>query len=391
MLLIKGVIKLQEALDRKNLIAMKLLHYFITEKNYNPIILQGAEDEIWLENLNGDYKIVRIVSNHIHNEEQLDFDLYKTRHVVKRIKKKTFSFKMNVLSIFTDLADDIVLENVKNIDCISLYDINDLKKYKFIYSAFPDISKKMTFSEEGFQLFMKITADINKKNKEDAIKVDEVFKQKKTYITYILIAINTIMFILMFMFDKYDYFVYNYSVYGYDIVVHHEYYRLITGAFLHADIFHFLFNMYALYLIGTQIENFMGKVKYIIIYFFSILSASLLSIILNRYASIGASGAIFGLLGSLLYFGYHYRVYLGGVIKSQIIPIIVINLLFGFLPGSNIDNYAHIGGLIGGLLITIGVGVKYKSNNFEKINGLIVSILFIMLLLFIAFNYVNFS
>lgn len=382
---------MQESLDRKNLIAMKLLHYFITEKNYNPIILQGAEDEIWLENLNSDYKIIRIVSNHIHNEEQLDFDLYKTKHVVKKIKKKTFSFKMNVLSIFTDMGDNVNLESTKDIDCISLYDENDLKNYDFVYDIFPDISKKMTFSEEGFQLFMKITADINKKNKEDAVKVDEVFKPKTPYVTYGIIAINTIVFILMFFFDKYNYFVYNYSTYGYDIIVHHEYYRLFTGAFLHADIFHFLFNMYALYLIGSQIESFMGKAKYIVIYMFSLLSGSLLSIILNRYASIGASGAIFGLLGSLLYFGYHYRVYLGGVIKSQIIPIIVVNLLIGFFAGGSIDNYAHIGGLIGGILITIGVGVKYKSSNFEKINGLIVSILYIVLLLFIAFNYVNFS
>ena len=61
--------------DDKNVMAMKLLHYFITEKNYNPIILQGVEDEIWLENLDSDYKIVRVVSNYIHNDEQLNFDL----------------------------------------------------------------------------------------------------------------------------------------------------------------------------------------------------------------------------------------------------------------------------------------------------------------------------
>ena len=48
-------------------ITMKLMHYFITEKNYNPVILQGAKNEIWLENLNSDYKIIRIVSNYIHN------------------------------------------------------------------------------------------------------------------------------------------------------------------------------------------------------------------------------------------------------------------------------------------------------------------------------------
>lgn len=382
---------MQDSLDRKNLIAMKLLHYFITEKNYNPIILQGAEDEIWLENLNGDYKIIRIVSNHIHNEEQLDFDLYKTRHVVKKIKKKTFSFNMNVLSIFTDIGDNVSIENVKNIDCISLYDEQDLQKYNFIYETFPDISKKMKFSEDGFQLFMKITADINKKNKEDAVKVDEIFKPKTPYITYGLLAINTIIFVIMFFFGQYDYFIQNFSTWNYGIIVNHEFYRLITGAFLHGDFFHYLFNMYALYIIGSQIESFMGKAKYLIIYFFSIIAASLLSIVLNDYASVGASGAIFGLLGAMLYFGYHYRVYLGGVIKSQIIPLIAINLIIGFLPDSSIDNWAHIGGLIGGLLITTGVGVKYKSSNFEKINGIIVSILYVLLMLFIAFNYINFS
>lgn len=382
---------MQDSLDRKNLIAMKLLHYFITEKNYNPIILQGAEDEIWLENLNGDYKIIRIVSNHIHNEEQLDFDLYKTRHVVKKIKKKTFSFNMNVLSIFTDIGDNVSIENVKNIDCISLYDEQDLQKYNFLYETFPDISKKMKFSEDGFQLFMKITADINKKNKEDAVKVDETFKPKIPYITYGLLAINTIIFVIMFLFGQYDYFIQNFSTWNYGIIVNHEFYRLITGAFLHGDFFHYLFNMYALYIIGSQIESFMGKTKYLIIYFFSIIAASLLSIVLNDYASVGASGAIFGLLGAMLYFGYHYRVYLGGVIKSQIIPLIAINLIIGFLPDSSIDNWAHIGGLIGGILITTGVGVKYKSSNFEKINGIIASILYVLLMLFIAFNYINFS
>lgn len=381
---------LQDSLDRKNLVAMKLLHYFITVKNYNPVILQGADDEIWLENMDGDYKIVRIVSNHILNEEQLDFDIFKTRHVMRKIKRKTFSFKMNVLSIFTDLDDDVKLENVKNIDCVSIYDVGDLSKYKFVLETFPDINNKVKFSEDGFQLFMKITADINKKNKEDSFKMDEVFRPKTPYVTYGLILINVILFILMYFFGQYDLFINDYSVYGYNIVVHHEFYRLITGTFLHGGVLHLLFNMYSLYIIGSQLESFMGRWKYLIIYLFSALSGSLLSIILTGGVSIGASGAIFGLLGSMLYFGYHYRVYLGGVIKSQILPIIFINLLFGFMDPS-VDNFAHIGGLIGGCLITVGLGVKYKSTNFEKINGLIVSILYILFLVFIAFNYVNFS
>ena len=170
-----------EQLDRKNVLAMKLLHYFITEKNYNPIILQGAEDEIWLENMDSDYKIIRIVSNHIINDEQFDFDIFKTKHIMRKIKRKTFSLSMNALSIFTDLDEDVKVDSTKNIDCISLYDEKDLSKYKFVYDTFPDISKKMKFSEDGLQLFMKITSDINKKNKDDAVKVDEVFKKKVPY------------------------------------------------------------------------------------------------------------------------------------------------------------------------------------------------------------------
>ena len=81
-------------------------------------------------------------------------------------------------------------------------------------------------------------------------------------------------------------------------------------------------------------------------------------------------------MGALLYFGYHYRVYLDSVVKSQIIPLIVINLFIGFTV-SGIDNWAHIGGLVGGILSCMAVGVKYKSSKFEMINGAIMYLIFI--------------
>ena len=379
---------MDESLDRKNLIVMKLLHYFITEKNYNPIILQGAEDEIWLENLESDYKIIRIVSNHIHNEEQLDFDLYKTKHVLKKIKKKTLSLKMNALSIFTDIGDNVELRDEHDIDCIYLYDEKDINKYDFLYQYFPDINNKLRFSEEGLQLFIKITNDINHKNKADAEKIEEVFKKKKNIVTITLITINVLIYLFMILFNQTDNIINKYAVYGPYIVKFREYYRLITGTFIHANIVHLLLNCYSLYVIGTQIENFMGRWKYLVIYFVSALTGSLLSILLSDAASIGASGAIFGLMGSLLYFGYHYRVYLGSVLKSQIIPLILFNLLIGFItPG--IDNFAHIGGLIGGALATVAVGVKYKSTKFEMINGWIVLIILMAFLFFMSIQYIG--
>lgn len=379
----------EEILDRKNLITMKLLHYFITEKNYNPIILQGVENEIWLENLNQDYKIVRIVSNYIHNNEQFEFDLFKTKRIMRKIKAKTLSFHLNTLSIFTDLGDYVDLESVKDIDCVKVFEEKDLLKYENINHVFPDIVKKLTYNEEGMQLFLKITSDINEHNKSDSEKMEEVFKPKKPIVTYTLIFVNVAIFFLSWLFGYYDEILDAFCVHGPSIRILKEYYRLLTGAFLHGSIFHLLFNCYALFVIGSQLESFLGKARFTAIYFFSAITASLLSIIFNGSgASIGASGAIFGLMGGLLYFGYHYRVYLGNVVKSQIIPLIVLNLLLGFIM-TGIDNAAHIGGLIGGILMTITLGVKYKSSKFEQINGLIVTILFTAFLLYMGLVYVK--
>ena len=375
-------------LDEKNVLTMKLLHYFITVKNYNPIVLQGVDNEIWLENLEEDCKVVRIVSGYIHNDEQFDFDVFKTKRILKKIKKKTLSFDMNVLSIFLDLGDNITKDINDNpkIMCINAHNENDLKNNKILSNVFPDLSKKIKYSEEGIELFMKITGDINKHNKKDATKFEKLFKQKIPYITYLLIAINCIFFFVPLVLRQYNYVIDMLCVHGPSIRAG-QYYRLITGIFLHGSIFHLLFNCYALYVIGSQIENFLGRVKYSIIYFFSGLIGALFSMAFGHgVASIGASGAIFGLMGALLYFGYYYRVYLGNVVKTQILPLILLNLGLGFmLPG--IDNFAHIGGLIGGTMITMALGVRDKSSTFERVNGWIIATIFTLFAFYIAFVY----
>jgi len=369
----------------KEIITMKLLHYFITEKNYNPVVLHGVKDEIWLENMESEYKIVRIVSNYIHNNEQLNFDLFKTKKIVKNIKKKTLNINMNVLSIFTDLGDNVELHQEKHINCINLKDEKDMSKYDFIYENFPDIEKKLTFTEKGMNLFLKITNDINKTNINKSQKIEKVFKPQKPIITNILIGINVAIFLFGFLLNKSNWLINEFSVYG-PYIRAGQFYRLLTGMFIHADIIHIMFNMYALYILGTQAESFFGKTKYLIIYIISGLTGSLLSIFLNgTVASIGASGAIFGLMGALLYFGYYYRVYLGNVVKSQIIPLILLNLLVGFMS-QGIDNAAHIGGLIGGVFATMAVGVKYKTTSFEMINGVILYIILVGFLLYMTFT-----
>lgn len=375
-------------IDKKDLMIMKLLHYFVTEEDYNPIILHGVNDEIWLENLNNPYKVVRIVNHYIHNNEQLSFDNFKVKQITNKLKSKTLSRKMKVLNIYLDLGESVNLTSDSESESVVVKKITDLKNEHLI-SVFPDILTKTKYEEKGMELFAKITNDINNANKEKTKKLDKIFSIKKPIITYCIIALCVLAFILMYIFGNGSSDNLTLIKFGANLdiltVGLGEYFRLITCSFLHIGIFHLLFNMYALYVIGSQAESFFGKIKYLIIYLFSAVSASLLSLMFSaNVISAGASGAIFGLMGALLYFGYHYRIYLGNVIKSQIIPIIVINLLFGFLV-SGVDNAAHIGGLIGGFLMAMVLGVPEHNDKSSRINGMILLLIYLVFVIYMVF------
>lgn len=374
-------------------LVIKLLHYFITEYNYNPIVLHGAKDEIWLENLDEEYKIIRIVTNYIHNDEQLNFDLFKTNQIVKKIKKKTLSFNAETLSIFLNLGDNVIFKTTKeysNIKIVNLKKKTDLKSNILIKEKFPSITKINKYKEKGTELFMKLTSEINKKNEADAIKTEDVFKIKKPTVTKALITINIVVFVMMYLVGGDGLSIlpntlFNFGALFKPAVLNGEYYRLFTSGFLHADFFHILLNMYALNIIGPQLESFFGKNKFLFIYFGSLFMGNLMSMLfITNNISIGASGAIFGLLGSLVYFGYHFRIYLGTVLKSQIIPLIILNLSIGFLIPS-INNAAHVGGLIGGVLASMIVGIKHKTDKTDKINGIVITTIFTLFLIYLSF------
>ncbi|MEF2690097.1 MAG: rhomboid family intramembrane serine protease [Bacilli bacterium] len=380
----------QITFNDKDLLVMKLLHYFITIKGYNPIILRGVNNEIWLENMEGPYNIIRINTGYIHNNEQFDFDMFKTKRIMDKIKFKTFSFSLNALSFFLDLGDNVDLKEGKNIDCIKVVNEEDVKNSNLVLESFPDLKDKLNYSEEGVELFSKITEDINRKNMKDMQESEEVFKEKTPYITYALIIINVLVFISMYIFGHGSEDIRTLYSFGaldkVSVVNYHEYYRLITSAFLHIGFLHLICNMYALYILGSEIESYFGKLKYLFIYFISALVGSLVSLVFisENTISAGASGAIFGLMGALLYFGYYYRAMLNNAITKQIVPLILLNLFIGFIS-SDINNFAHLGGLFGGLIASMIVGVKYKSGKSEKTNGIIVLLLFIAFLIYMIF------
>src|ERR1041385_5846179 len=143
------------------------------------------------------------------------------------------------------------------------------------------------------------------------------------------------------------------------IVNQHQYWRLITCIFLHIGFIHLFLNNYALWIIGQEIERVYGSARFVALYLLTGVVGSLGSFYFNPDAtSAGASGAIFGLFGAMAAFAFRYRkeipTTLSQDIKRRILPVIAINLIFGFSVRI-VDNAAHIGGLLSGVALAFVV------------------------------------
>jgi len=368
-------------INKKDDIILKILHYFITEEDYKPVIINGLDNEIWLENMENDLKLIRINTNYIHNEEQFKSDIFKVKTIMKSIKRNTLSFKMTTLNLLLDTGENVSISDNKNIETIKIDGLDDFKKNKFVKEFFPKVNDTNMDDKVDPVEFFKLTEDMNQKTIKNEKKLQKIFSPKKPVVTYVLIVINLMIF-LYGMLHGNDELV---ELFGnnYELVQSGQIYRLFTCMFVHSDTMHILLNMYALYTIGPVVERYYGKGKYLFIYIISGLLGSVFSGVFMsaNSISIGASGAIFGLLGSICYFTYYYRATLQGILRGSIIPVIVINLIIGFLSPS-IDLSAHIGGLIGGILVSMGLGIGDKYRKSDQINGFIVLIVMFAFLMY---------
>jgi rhomboid protease GluP len=180
--------------------------------------------------------------------------------------------------------------------------------------------------------------------------------EDRPYVTYILIAINLLVFLAGFISkETQTQLLIDGSLYPPSVVEGNQLYRLFTAMFIHAGAAHVFFNMYALYIVGNMIEPIFGRLRFGLIYFLGGLAGSVMSLALGNYAvpSVGASGAIFAIFIAEAVHLYHHRQLYRNV-KGQLRQILVLigfNIFIGFTPGSRIDNWGHIGGLIGGAIL----------------------------------------
>jgi membrane associated rhomboid family serine protease len=185
-------------------------------------------------------------------------------------------------------------------------------------------------------------------------------------VTYALIAINVVAFFS----EEGQFTIAGTSIHGpviqngvlwrFYVSTDHQYWRLISGAFLHEDLLHIGFNMYLLYLLGMMLEPAIGSLRFSVIYFTALLTGSFGALFATANPSLGASGAIFGLMGAA---AVELRARGISVMQSGIGVLIIFNLVLSFSL-ANISVGAHVGGLIGGALAALAIREADRRRSF---------------------------
>lgn len=196
-------------------------------------------------------------------------------------------------------------------------------------------------------------AEIRTQQAEEKRKMVDFFGQGKPIVTFSLIAINALVLLAMTLAggSTDTEVLLNFGAKESFLIKSGEYWRFITPMFLHIGITHFLFNNLAIYFLGRAVENIFGSIRFLIIYLGAGIAGNIVSMILSPESiAAGASGAVYGLFGALLYFGLIYPKLFFSTVGRDIIVILGINIIFGFtMP--NIDFFAHFGGLFAGFLV----------------------------------------
>jgi rhomboid protease GluP len=186
---------------------------------------------------------------------------------------------------------------------------------------------------------------------------------RRVLVTYALIALTVLAFLLQMLTQ---------SLYGWDWVAEWgvkygpdiaqgEWWRLLTPVLLHASLVHIGFNMYALYVLGPGLERHYGAGRFLLLYLLAGFAGNVISLWLTPSPSLGSSTAIFGLLGAQGVFAYRNRQVFGASAKAvlrNVLTFALINLLIGLAP--QIDNWGHMGGLLGGVLFAWLAGPVYR-------------------------------
>lgn len=352
-----------------NKLYWKALYYWIRYLNYNVIYRDKEDDEIWLSHKRK-HSIV-VFRKDVTSTQEIRFDKSKIMERPEEIQQfigyipESYEFYY-----FTD--KELSKENLNEEKPIKL-------KFKIIsneqsLNSLPInfLLLKMLINNEDKRTYLHYKRKVLTQNLVDK------HMQRFTPITYTLILINIVIWLCMILYLNRFSDVKLLEVGGlvHFNVVHGEWYRLISSMFLHFNFEHILMNMLSLFIFGKIVESIIGSWRMLIIYIISGLYGNFVSLSFNTTTiSVGASGTIFGLIGSIFVIMYLSKNFNKKMIGQLLIALVVLIVFSLFM--SNINIMAHLGGFISGVLITL-IGYYFKTQR-----SLFWSFLIVFLLIFI--------
>ena len=212
-----------------------------------------------------------------------------------------------------------------------------------------DIASIKAIAESSFM--KKAEETITYMEKAAVIKKESRKKTKRHVATIVLLVLTLLAFLFTRIFGGEQMWAY---VFGNDhnrIVLYGEYYRLITCMFIHAGFVHVGYNCISLFVFGTRAEEYMGAVGFLLLYFGAGLCGSILSFLFTDGLSVGASGAVYGAVGAVFALSKFTKRSIGGLNYMAMLLFVITGIGIGAM-GGNVDNFAHIGGLIFGFFYT---------------------------------------
>ncbi|SFJ20847.1 rhomboid protease GluP [Halobacillus dabanensis] len=344
----------------------KLTYDLVVAQDFQVLNLNTERGEIWLEKEHEwQTHVIRLTHKQMNWRNELRRDLEKTYRQLTQNKKLFRGGKVKLHSFYISEYPPVeewedVTEHISSSKLpVHVYYLDDENKkenlvpfYDLFQMEVPIVDFEVGETEiEAMLPYLK--HQIVKQQQEQRKRVMSIFDYGKPRVTYFLLAINILIFLYIEWVGE-STSVLTLIEYGAKYnpaIIDGEWWRIATSMFLHIGVLHLFMNMFALFYLGTAVEKLYGTWRFVFIYMLSGLFGGVASFMLNPHVAAGASGAIFGLFGALLFFGVQYKQLFFRTMGWNLIFIVCLNIAFGLLV-PQVDNGAHIGGMIGGFLAT---------------------------------------
>lgn len=338
-------------------------NFLIVNDHYRILQISKDQQEIWLEKIeNKESQLYRLLCTSLDWSHFLQQDIENVVANGSRIKNKLTRGNLTITNIYFTpllpvddyeylLAQPAVSGGKGQVKVTSLLlegrnITNSLQRLNQLIGMNSDLEWQYEPSEFEIQTFREqaLSKEATREKSEKAI-----FHSGIPFFSYILIAVQLVVFLLMeFKGGSTDSStLIQFGAKFNPLILEGEWWRFITPVFLHIGFLHLLMNSMALYYLGPLVERIYGNIRFVMIYLFAGFIGGVASFLVSPNLSAGASGAIFGCFGALLYFGVVFPRLFVRSLGFNILIVLALNLVFGFtIPG--IDNAGHIGGLVGG-------------------------------------------